>query len=42
MAWTKIVGASCGSLLVFLLVQWAAEVVYHDHHNDHYEVAYLL
>ena len=42
MAWTKIVGAGCGSLLVFLLVQWAAEVIYHDHHNDHYEVAYLL
>ena len=42
MAWTKIIGAGCGSLLVFLLIQWMAEIIYHDHSDDHYEVAYLL
>ncbi len=42
MAWTKIVGAGCGSLLVFLLIQWVAEEIYHEHHHDDHEVAYLL
>ena len=42
MAWTKIIGAGCGSLLVFLLIQWAAEEVYHEHHDGHEKVAYLL
>ena len=27
---TKVVGAFCGSLLVFLLGSWAAEVIYHE------------
>ena len=42
MAWTKIIGAGCGSLLVFLLIQWASEEIYHEHHDDHKNVAYLL
>jgi hypothetical protein len=42
MVWTKIIGAGCGSLLVFLLIQWAAEEVYHEHHDAHKKVAYLL
>ena len=25
MTWTKIIGASCGSLLILLLIQWVAE-----------------
>lgn len=29
MTLTKIVGAFCGSLLVFLLGNWAAESIYH-------------
>ena len=34
MTWTKIIGASCGSLLILLLIQWVAEEVYH---NSHYK-----
>jgi cytochrome c len=29
MTMTKVVGAVCGSLLVFLLAGWAAEIIYH-------------
>ena len=40
MEWTKIVGGLCGSLLVFLLIQWGTESIYHgsDHtdHGEHY------
>ena len=36
MEWTKIVGGLCGSLLVFLLVEWGTEIIYHDeHHAEH-------
>ncbi|MFL2802476.1 MAG: c-type cytochrome [Paracoccaceae bacterium] len=42
MTWTKIIGASCGSLLILLLIQWVAEEVYHNSHNKYTEVAYLL
>lgn len=33
---TKIGGALCGSLLIFLLIQWGAESIYHDssHHDS--------
>jgi len=38
MEWTKIFGSMCGSLLVFLLIQWGTESIYHDyHHSDHGE-----
>ena len=42
MTWTKIIGASCGSLLILLLIQWVAEEVYHHSHHTYTEVAYLL
>ena len=42
MTWTKIIGAGCGSLLILLLIQWAAEEVYHHSHYEYKEVAYLL
>ena len=42
MTWTKIIGASCGSLLILLLIQWVAEEVYHHSHYKYKEVAYLL
>ena len=42
MTWTKIIGASCGSLLILLLIQWVAEEVYHHSHYEYKEVAYLL
>lgn len=37
---TKIVGGLCGALLVFLLLQWGAEIIIHpgghgDHHKEH-------
>ena len=36
MEWTKIVGGLCGSLLVFLLIEWGTESIYHDkHHEEH-------
>ncbi|WP_127902633.1 c-type cytochrome [Solirhodobacter olei] len=31
MTWTKIVGGFCGALLVFLLGNWAGEVIYAEH-----------
>lgn len=32
---TKIIGALCGTLLIFLLGNWAAEVIYHVGSDDH-------
>ena len=33
MEWTKIFGGLCGSLLIFLLIQWGAESIYHVSDN---------
>ncbi len=41
MTMTKLLGALCGSLLIFLLGTWAAELLYHSgggHGDDHGEV----
>ena len=40
MTFTKVLGAVCGSLLVFLLGGWAAEVLYHPHGKA--EQAYVI
>lgn len=45
MTMTKVGGALCGSLLVFLLGNWAAESLYHvgsDGHGDHAQQAYVI
>ncbi len=44
MTLTKITGALCGSLLVFLLGKWAAEVLYHTDTTYHGErtLAYVI
>ncbi|MBD3763876.1 MAG: c-type cytochrome [Rhodobacterales bacterium] len=45
MTFTKVLGAVCGSLLVFLLGSWAAESLYAIHaggHGDHAEQAYVI
>lgn len=44
MTMTKALGALCGSLLVFLLGSWAAEVLYHGGggHGDDHEQAYVI
>ncbi|SMX45109.1 c-type cytochrome [Actibacterium lipolyticum] len=44
MTMTKIVGASCGALLIFLLGKWGAETLYHTGggHGDHAEQAYVI
>jgi cytochrome c len=39
---TKVVGAFCGSLLVFLLGSWAAESVYHGGEYAETEQAYTI
>ena len=40
---TKVVGALCGSLLVFLLGGWAAESLYHvGGHGEDHEQAYAI
>ncbi|QYK41881.1 MAG: c-type cytochrome [Paracoccaceae bacterium] len=41
---TKVLGATCGSLLVFLLGAWAAETIYHVGGDGHGEVtqAYVI
>ncbi len=39
---TKIVGGVCGSLLVFLLVKWGAEVIYHGGGHGESEAAYVI
>ena len=37
MEWTKIFGGLCGSLLIFLLIQWGAESIYHvSGHKEHH------
>jgi len=44
MTLTKIVGAFCGALLIFLLGGWAGEVLYHTGggHGDHAQQAYVI
>jgi cytochrome c len=45
MTMTKILGAFCGTFLVFLLGGWAAEIIYHvggSGHGDHAEQAYTI
>ncbi len=45
MTMTKILGAFCGALLVFLLGSWAAETLYHTGgggHGDHAKQAYVI
>jgi cytochrome c2 len=44
MTFTKVVGALCGSLLIFLLGGWAAEIIYHTggDHGDGHEQAYVI
>ncbi len=41
---TKVGGALCGALLVFLLINWAAEGVYSTEagHGEHAEAAYVI
>lgn len=43
MTMTKVLGAVCGSLLIFLLGKWAGEIIYHGYgqHDDH-EQAYII
>ncbi len=42
--WTKIMGAFCGALLFFLLLNWGTEIIYHQDHDHHGEqkLAYYL
>lgn len=44
MTLTKTVGALCGTLLIFLLVKWGGELLYHPGkgHGDHHEQAYTI
>ncbi|WP_246175784.1 c-type cytochrome [Roseovarius bejariae] len=44
MTLTKVVGAFCGALLIFLLGGWAAELIYHTGggHGDGHEQAYVI
>lgn len=44
MTLTKVVGAFCGALLIFLLGGWAAELIYHTGggHGDDHEQAYVI
>lgn len=37
----KFVGAFCGALLIFLLIKWGVEIIYHSHEKNA-EVAYLI
>lgn len=39
---TKIVGGVCGSLLIFLLVKWGAEAIYHPGGHGDTEAAYVI
>lgn len=39
---TKIVGGVCGSLLIFLLVKWGAEVIYNPGGHGETEAAYVI
>ena len=42
--WTKIGGALCGALLIFLLLNWGTEIIYHSHDGQYGEekLAYYL
>lgn len=42
MTMTKVVGAFCGSLLVFLLGGWVAEIIYHPGGHGEHEQAYVI
>ncbi|EPX77893.1 c-type cytochrome [Litoreibacter arenae] len=44
MTMTKVLGALCGSLLVFLLGGWAADLIYHGGggHGDDHQQAYVI
>lgn len=45
MTFTKILGAVCGSLLIFLLGNWAAELIYHGgegHGGEEHQAAYVI
>lgn len=45
MTMTKVLGAVCGSLLVFLLGSWAAEIIYHGgggHGDEEHAQAYVI
>lgn len=45
MTLTKVIGAICGTLLIFLLGGWFAEVVYHSGsggHGDDHAMAYVI
>ncbi|WP_294619544.1 cytochrome c family protein [uncultured Roseovarius sp.] len=44
MTLTKVVGAFCGALLIFLLGGWAAELIYHTGggHGDDHKQAYVI
>lgn len=42
MTTTKIVGGVCGSLLIFLLVKWGAEVIYNPGGHGENEAAYVI
>lgn len=42
---TKIVGAACGALLIYLLINWAGESLYHvgsEGHGDEVAAAYVI
>ena len=42
--WTKIGGALCGAFLIFLLLNWGTEIIYHSHDSSYGEqkLAYYL
>lgn len=45
MTMTKVLGALCGSLLVFLLGGWAADIIYHGGeggHGEEHQQAYVI
>lgn len=46
MTFTKVLGGFCGALLIFLLGNWAAEILYHTgpkgHGDDHAQQAYVI
>lgn len=45
MTLTKVLGGFCGALLIFLLGNWAAELLYHvggDGHGDGHKQAYVI
>lgn len=45
MTMTKVVGGVCGSLLIYLLSKWGAEILYHtgaDSHGEEHAAAYVI